>query len=209
MFSLLMKSLWIGMAGLAGRHGLGFRLPKMAGVAGHGHHGRSGVNSVARDTIQRWPVPCTMAEVTKDLGVCAFERPRMPGLRGHGRRAPKWQKRPPLRNGVTHGARIRENLTRFAHMVVVVTSEAPRPVTVADVIRIGCPVHLHRWEDVSIVDGKDGIDGLIDLGLLSLHNFREVLGIKRFDQLANLVTHILLPLVTSDQGVQGELLDPG
>jgi hypothetical protein len=40
MFLLLVKSLWIGMAGLATHHGLGFRLSKVAGVAGHGHHGR-------------------------------------------------------------------------------------------------------------------------------------------------------------------------
>ena len=27
---------------------------------------------VARDTVQRWPVTCTVAEVTEDLGVFAF-----------------------------------------------------------------------------------------------------------------------------------------
>ena len=72
MFLLLVKSLWIGMAGLATHHALGFRLSKVAGVAGHGHHGRRGVDRVARDTVQRWPVTCTVAKATENLGVFAF-----------------------------------------------------------------------------------------------------------------------------------------
>jgi hypothetical protein len=44
----------------------------MAGVAGHGHHGRRGVDIVAGNAVQRWPVTCTVAEVTEDLGVFAF-----------------------------------------------------------------------------------------------------------------------------------------
>ena len=61
MFLLLVKSLWIGVAGLATRHGLGFCLSKVAGVAGHGHHRRRGVDRVARDTVERWPITCTVA----------------------------------------------------------------------------------------------------------------------------------------------------
>ena len=57
MFLLPVKSLWNGMAGLAAHHGLGFRLSKVAGTAGHGHHGRRGVDLVAGDAVQRRPVP--------------------------------------------------------------------------------------------------------------------------------------------------------
>ena len=110
---------------------------------------------------------------------------------------------------MTDWARIREGFARLTHVVVVVTSEAPRPVTVTDIIWIGCPVHLHGWKNISIVDGEDGVDSLIDLGLLVFQNLREVLGIIRFDELTDLLMHVLIPLVLLDQRVQGKLLDPG
>jgi hypothetical protein len=91
MFLLLVESLPIGVAGRATHHGLGFRLSKVAGVAGHGHHGRRRVDLMARDTIQRWPVTCSVTKVTEDLAVFAFERPWMPGFCANGCGTPKRQ----------------------------------------------------------------------------------------------------------------------
>jgi hypothetical protein len=79
----------------------------------------------------------------------------------------------------------------------------------ADIILISCPVHLHGWKNISIIDGEDSVNSLIQLGFLIFQNLREVLGIIRFDELTDLLMHVLLPLIVSDQRVQGELLDPG
>lgn len=89
MFLILVKFLWMRMAGFAARHGQGFRLSQMAGAAGHGHHGRRGVDRVARDTVERWPVTRTVAKVTENLGVFTFERPGMPGFLTHRGSAPQ------------------------------------------------------------------------------------------------------------------------
>jgi len=99
---------------------------------------------------------------------------------------------------MTDWARIREGFARLTHVVVVVTSEAPRPVTVTDIIWIGCPVHLHGWKNISIVDGEDAVDDLIDLGLLISQHLRKVLGIIRFDELTDLLAHVLFLIIASD-----------
>ena len=99
---------------------------------------------------------------------------------------------------MTDWARIREGFARLTHVVVVVTSEAPRPVTVTDIIWIGCPVHLHGWKNISIVDGEDAVDGLIDLGLLISQHLRKILGIIRFDELTDLLTHVLFLIIAGD-----------
>ena len=99
---------------------------------------------------------------------------------------------------MTDWARIREGFARLTHVVVVVTSEAPRPVTVTDIIWIGCPVHLHGWKNISIVDGEDAVDDLIDLGLLISQHLRKVLGIIRFDELTDLLAHVLFLIIAGD-----------
>jgi hypothetical protein len=75
----------------------------------------------------------------------------------------------------------RENLTGLVHVMTVVASETPGPVAVTYVMGIGCPVDFHSEEDAAIEDGRNGIEGLIDLIFLIFKNLWEMVGIVVFN----------------------------
>lgn len=102
---------------------------------------------------------------------------------------------------MTDKARAGEYLTRLAYMTVVMTSKTSRPVTVAYVVRIGRPVHLHGREDISAIDSDDGVNGLVDLGFLIPEDFWEVSGIVGLNRLLNGFFYILLIAVVFHQCV--------
>lgn len=85
-----------------------------------------------------------------------------------------------------------EHLARLADMAIVMTSEASRPVAVADIVRVGLPVDFHCGKDVSVVNGEDGIYGLVNLSFLILHDLRVVPGVIFFDRLLDFVADVLM-----------------
>ena len=88
-------------------------------------------------------------------------------------------------------------------------SKTAGPIAVADVVRIGCPVHLHGGKDIPVVNGKDTVDGLINLSLLTFENIGEMFGVIFSSRLAYFFPYVPLAVVVLDQGIQCKLFDPG
>lgn len=102
---------------------------------------------------------------------------------------------------MTDRARACEDLAGLACMAIIVTSEASRPIAVADIIGIGCPIYLHVREDVSVINSENSIDGLVDQGFLILDNHWEVFGIICFDSMPDGLVYALLIIIVFDQNV--------
>ena len=102
-----------------------------------------------------------------------------------------------------------QNFAGLTDMSIVMASKAAGPIAVTDVIRIARPVYLHGGKDIAVVNGKDGVDGLLDLSFLSFEHVRETLGVILFDKLANLITYFMLLFIVLDQSIQRKLFDPG
>ena len=102
-----------------------------------------------------------------------------------------------------------QNFAGLADMSIVMASKATGPVAVTDVVRIGRPIYLHGGKDIPVINGKDAVDRLIHLSLLTFENIGESFGVIFFNELAYFVTRILLPFVVLDQSIQRKLFDPG
>ena len=133
----------------------------------------------------------------------------MPGPQAGRRGAAQGSQGSPLRIGVTNGAGACQNFACLTDMAIVVASEATGPVAVADVVRVGRPVYLHGGKDIPVVNGKDTVDGLINLSLLTFENIGEMFGVIFFGKLAYFFTYVPLSIVVLDQSIQRKLFDPG
>ena len=199
----------IVMAGLAVEHGLDFSLPKMACLAFLRHHRSRDVNSVARNTVQRGPVACPVAKVTKDPFMRSLQRPGMPRLCTCRRRRPERKERTTLGRGVAYGACAGEHLARLIYVAIVMASETTGPVAVANVIGISRPVYFHGWEDITAVNPEDSCHRPIKFGFLIREGLRVIFCIVAFEGMAHLLVNILLIPVFFDEGIQGQFFDPG
>ena len=150
---------------------------------------------MAGSAVKGWPKACPVAKVAKDFSMFSLERPGMPWLQTLRRSRTEHHQGTALRHGVTNRTGAGENLARLADMAIVMTSEASRPVAMADIVRIGRPVDFHCGKDVSIVNGEDGIYGLVNLGFLILHDLRIVLGIVCFNRLPNCLVYVVLIVI--------------
>jgi len=147
---------------------------------------------VAGSAVKGWPKACPVAKVAKDFSMFSLERPGVPWLRTFRRGCTEHHQGTALRHGVTNRTGAGENLARLADMAIVMTSEASRPVAMADIVRIGRPVDFHCGKDVSCVYGEDGIYGLVNLSFLILHDLWVVLGVIFFDRLLDFVVYVLM-----------------
>jgi len=201
MFTLLVQPAKVTVASPAIAHGLEFRFFKMACLAGHRHHRGGGVKFMTRDAVERWPVTCPVAEVAEDRGVSAFQGPRMPGSQADGRGCPEGSEWPALRESVANGAGARKDFAVLAYMAIIMTSETSGPVAVTDIVGVGRPVHLHGLEDVSLINGKNRTDRLVNLGSLVFKDVREVFGVVPFNKLTDSLPGVLLVFVIFHQGI--------
>jgi hypothetical protein len=80
-------------------------------------------------------------------------------------------------------------------MAIVVATKTAWPITMTDVVGIGCPVDLHAWKDIPAIDYGDGLNRLVDLGLLLLEDARIILSIVRFNRLPDGFAYVLLVIV--------------
>ena len=196
------------MAGVATEHGMGFCLFQVTRCTGHRHHwGRCG-NVMAGNTIQGWPVSCPVAEMAQDFSMRSPQGPRMPRLSAGNRRRTEGEKRFPLGDGMANRTGAGKNLARLVHVSIIVTPEATRPITMADIVGISCPVDIHAWEDIPVVDGQHGLDGLVEL-VPSLLQYIGVSGVVVFDILTDFSMNVPCITVVSNQGIYRDLLDPG
>jgi hypothetical protein len=109
---------------------------------------------------------------------------------------------------VANGAGARKDFALLAYMAIIMTSETSRPVAVTDIVGVGRPVHFHGREDVPIVNCRNRIDRLVNLGFLIFEDVREVFGVIPFNKLTDSLFRAVLILVIFHQGIQGQLLDP-
>jgi len=130
---------------------------------------------MAGDAVERWPVTRPVAKVAENFGVLPFERPWVPGLRAGGTCSPKRQERPTLRHGMTNWTGTGKHPTAFVYMTIVVAPKTSGPVSMTYIVGIGCPVDLHGWENIPVIDGEDGVDRLVELGFLFLKDLGIVL----------------------------------
>lgn len=183
MFTLVVQPPEVAVARPAVDHRLvEIRFFKVACLAGHRHHRSGGVNLMTRDTVERWPKTCPVTEVAEDRGMSALQRPRMPGSRAGGRKGPERHKRPPLGDRMANRTGSGENLTGLVHVMAVVASETPWPVTMTYVMGIGCPVDFHSEENAAVENGRNGIDGLIDLSFSIFKNLWVMFGVVLFNR---------------------------
>lgn len=72
-FTLLVESDEVAVAGPAIDHGLEFCFFKMACLASHGHHRGRGVNFMTADAVEQRPVACPVAEVAENRGLLSLQ----------------------------------------------------------------------------------------------------------------------------------------
>jgi hypothetical protein len=94
-----------------------------------------------------------------------------------------------------------QDLARLVCMAIVMATKTPGPVTMTDVVGIGCPIDLHAWKDIPVEDDGYGLNRLIDLGLLLLEDIRIILSIVRFNRLPDGFAYVLLVIVFFYQSV--------
>ena len=134
--------------------------------------GSRSIDSVAGDAVQWRPVACPVAKAAEDPFVGSLKRPRVPGLRTRRGSRSKGKEGPALWHRVAHRTRTGQHLSGLVHMVVIMAPEAPGPVPVANIVRVSCPVYLHRGKDVATVNGENRVDCLCDLSFLTFKNIR-------------------------------------
>lgn len=150
---------------------------------------------MTRDAVERRPITRLVTEVTENSSVFALEWPWMPRLFMGWAGCPERHERTPLGNGMANRAGTGQDLAGLVGMVIVVATEAPRPVTMTNVVRIGRPVDLHGWKDISVIDYRYGSYRLIDLGLLLLQDIRVFLAVVSFNRLADGFANVLPVIV--------------
>jgi len=186
------------VAGPAIHDGFGFLFSEMACTAAQRHHRRFGVNLVAGDAVKRGSIPCPVAEVAEYLGVLALEGPGVPRFVANRCYSSERQQWTTLGDRVTDRTRINKDFASVIDMGVVVASKAPGPVPVTDVIRISGPVHFHPRKNISIVDCEDGVNRLLNQGLLTFKDFRMAFAVKSFNQDTDTLTDVLAIAVVFD-----------
>ena len=76
--------------------------------------------------------------------------------------------RSPLRIGVANRAGACQNFAGLTDMAIIMASKAAGPVAVTDVVWIGRPVYLHGEKNISVINGENGVDGMVDLSLFEV-----------------------------------------
>ena len=153
---------------------------------------------MARNAVQRWSVARLVAEVAEDPFVFSFNRPWMPWF-GTGRcGCSEREQRPALWHRVANRAYTGEYLARLTNMSIIMASETTRTVAMAYVVGIGCPVYLHGWEDISVINGGDVVNGLIEQALLMFQDIRGLFSVVFFDKSMYFIPYLLSFIVIFD-----------
>ena len=124
---------------------------------------------------------------------------------GHG---PQRHERPPLGHRVALRALHAQDLPLLRNVAPVVTTEAPRPVPVADVGRVRLPVHLHVGEDAAVVDLRRRLRRLLHVGLSRLVDGGILLEIEAGDLRRQPLVGLRAGGVFAHEGIHNHLLHP-
>src|SRR3989338_5468507 len=116
---------------------------EMALAAGEGRHRRVGRARVAGGALRHQTSSSQMTLVAAELGVLLLERPRMPEFFRHLDVGRPGDFALLGDDGMAELAILANHLPFLAHMLPLVTAEAAREQGMADIVRMGPPVHLH------------------------------------------------------------------
>ena len=149
------------MAGGTSRYGLEALLFEMALLTRESH--RSGRRTrVAGGAFPLQPSPSHMTLVAAERGMLSPQFPGMLELLSHFGLCRACNPGFLADDRVAEIAVFAENLSVRAHMFPLVTAEAAEIYGVADVVRMGTPVHFHLGKDVRLIDPLHLRDSLLD-----------------------------------------------